>query len=169
MNAVRMRAGGPADLDAACEVWLRASLAQNDDRLMPSSEQERVRAGMNRPDAFCVIAEAEGVMVGMGMGMDQRTEDGAFVVVPGGCYIWVVFVVPEWWGRGVGGQILDSVLAEARARGYQRVQLWAQVANARARRLYERRGFRASGREKEHGYWGLLMHMTRALDAQSNR
>lgn len=44
-------------------------------------------------------------------------------------------------GRGVGSALLDQSVAWARERGSDRLTLSALVTNARARALYERRGF----------------------------
>lgn len=51
-------------------------------------------------------------------------------------------VLPAFRGLGVGGLLLDELLAMAAETGLRRVVLHAQ---ARATRFYERRGFVASG------------------------
>jgi RimJ/RimL family protein N-acetyltransferase len=58
----------------------------------------------------------------------------------------LLFVVPERWGEGIGGVILDAVLAEARRRNYSRIHLWTDEDNERSRRLYRSRGFSPTGR-----------------------
>jgi len=49
-----------------------------------------------------------------------------------------LFVHPERQGQGIGPRLLDKALEDGRAR-----QLWTFQHNARARRFYEARGFRA--------------------------
>ncbi len=44
-------------------------------------------------------------------------------------------------GQGVGTLLLEAIVAEGRARGYNAVRLDVVDTNARARALYERRGF----------------------------
>lgn len=44
-------------------------------------------------------------------------------------------------GQGVGTLLLEAIVAEGRARGYSAVRLDVVDTNARARALYERRGF----------------------------
>ena len=44
-------------------------------------------------------------------------------------------------GRGVGSALLDACVEWARSRGSDRLTLSALVTNARARALYERKGF----------------------------
>ena len=51
-----------------------------------------------------------------------RGEDGAGPVIPGGCFLNLLFVVPERWGEGIGGVILDAVLGEARRRRYTAIR-----------------------------------------------
>jgi ribosomal protein S18 acetylase RimI-like enzyme len=53
-------------------------------------------------------------------------------------------VVPEARGRGIGGALLDALLALAREQGYQAVSLSVDRENP-ARRLYERKGFHDAG------------------------
>ena len=52
-----------------------------------------------------------------------------------------IFVRPEARGRGAGGALLDAVCAEAERRGLRGVRLDVIDDNARARALYERKGF----------------------------
>jgi ribosomal protein S18 acetylase RimI-like enzyme len=44
-------------------------------------------------------------------------------------------------GQGVGTLLLEAIVAEGRARGYNAVRLDVVDTNARAKALYERRGF----------------------------
>jgi GNAT superfamily N-acetyltransferase len=74
----------------------------------------------------------------------------------------MVFVAPDRWGGGLGGRLVDALLEEVRARGYERAQLWTQTDNARARRLYQRRGFRPSGSEKDE-FEERIVHYQRDL------
>lgn len=55
-----------------------------------------------------------------------------------------VAVAPRVAGRGVGRQLLDALLSEARRRGCTRVFLEVRADNAPARRLYDRLGFEAT-------------------------
>jgi GNAT superfamily N-acetyltransferase len=75
-----------------------------------------------------------------------RGGDGSRPVIPGGCFLGYLFVVPERWGEGIGGLILDAVLAEAKRRRYSRIHLWTHEDNERSHRLYRSRGFSPTGR-----------------------
>jgi ribosomal protein S18 acetylase RimI-like enzyme len=75
-----------------------------------------------------------------------------------------VYVAPDRWGLGIGRALVDAVLVEARARGYDHAQLWTQTDNVRARRLYIGCGFVPSGREKLDDDLGdRILHLERAL------
>ena len=68
-------------------------------------------------------------------------------VIPGLAHLWQLFVLPEWWGRGVAPVLHDAAIAEMRSRGYRRTRLFTPALHARARRFYERRGWTATDAE----------------------
>jgi GNAT superfamily N-acetyltransferase len=83
-------------------------------------------------------------------------DSGPGTVTPGGLFLGLLFVVPERWGEGIGGAILDAVLAEAKRRHYSRVHLWTHEDNERSHRLYRSRGFSPTGRTADgEGEWTL--------------
>jgi GNAT superfamily N-acetyltransferase len=101
----------------------------------------------------------------MASATDAREDDGAGPVIPGVCHVSHVFVLPGYWGRGVGGMLVDTVLADARRLGYARIQLWTFEAYERAERLYSGRGFRHTGRTMVHEHGELIGQWTRELEA----
>ena len=56
-----------------------------------------------------------------------------------------LYVLPEWWSRGVGRALHDEVLERLRADGCARCHLWVLEHNDRARRFYERLGWVENG------------------------
>lgn len=161
--AVIVRAGGPADHDAAVAVWLTANTARRGGEPVAAQHELRVRGYADKPDAFLVVADDAGEVTGMALAMQACADDGAGPPVSGLCHIAMVFVAPDRWGEGVGGQLVDAVLAEARDRGYDRAQLWTHVDNGRGQRLYDGRGFRRSGREKDDDLGERVVHYERQL------
>lgn len=75
--------------------------------------------------------------------------------------VYALYVRPGTWGRGVGGVLLDSALTQLTSSGRERSILWTLRSNARARRFYERRGWRLDGREKEEKRPGVVLHEVR--------
>lgn len=151
------------DAESALDVWRRATLARRGGEPIAPDAERRTRASLGKPDAFGVVADDQGTIVGVGLGMQGRDDDGAGPPLPGLCHIAMVFVAPERWGAGIGRRIVAALVEAARARGYDRAQLWTQSDNARAHRLYERHGFRTSGRRKMDENGDLIVHYERAL------
>jgi GNAT superfamily N-acetyltransferase len=60
-------------------------------------------------------------------------------------YLWQLFVRPAWWGTGLAAMLHDAFVAEACARGYREGVLQTPAPHARARRFYERHGWRPAG------------------------
>jgi GNAT superfamily N-acetyltransferase len=64
--------------------------------------------------------------------------------IAGLAHLWQLFVLPDWWGRGVAQLLHDAAIAEMRAQGYESARLFTPAQHARARRFYERRGWTAA-------------------------
>jgi RimJ/RimL family protein N-acetyltransferase len=144
--------GDAADVDAAVSVYERSSLARHQG-VWPNraARVERVGAHLRDPASWFLLATEGPAVVGMASAEPQRAQDGAGPVIPGGCFLGYLFVVPERWGEGIGGVILDAVLAEAKRRHYSRIHLWTHEDNERSHRLYRSRGFSPTGRIMEGG------------------
>jgi GNAT superfamily N-acetyltransferase len=56
-----------------------------------------------------------------------------------------LYVVPTAWGTGVADALHDDAVEALRAGGVSTGRLWVLEHNARARRFYERHGWRADG------------------------
>ena len=80
-----------------------------------------------------------------GMLVWQRTDDGAEIVA--------IHSLPESWGTGLGSAMLEAVLDQI---GGGKVFLWAFRENKRARRFYEKHGFRWDGSERVSEFDGAV-------------
>jgi GNAT superfamily N-acetyltransferase len=56
-----------------------------------------------------------------------------------------LYVVPEQWGTGLAVDLHDRALELVRELESERCHLWVLEANTRARRFYERHGWRENG------------------------
>jgi putative acetyltransferase len=56
-----------------------------------------------------------------------------------------LYIVPDCWGTGLGGELHDRALEVVRELGSELCHLWVLEDNVRARRFYERRGWRENG------------------------
>ena len=91
-----IRHGEPADVEPAVAVWLAASAARRGG-LRPRPEQEaRARGHVGNPGAFLLVAEDAGEVVGMVLGEQALSDDGAGPPVEGLCHVSMVFVAPDY-------------------------------------------------------------------------
>jgi ribosomal protein S18 acetylase RimI-like enzyme len=162
-NAI-VRPGGPEDSEAAVQVWRLSNSARRAGRPNPPGHEERVRGSTRKPDAILFVADDQGAIVGMALAMQGLADDGAGPPIPGLCFLSMVFVLPDHWGRGIGVNLVRAILSGAHARGYDRVQLWTHADNRRAQRLYERLGFLRAGREKDDDTGARIVLYERAVE-----
>ena len=80
-----------------------------------------------------------------GMLVWQRVQASAEIVA--------IHSLPESWGTGLGHAMLEEALAQI---GECAVFLWAFKENKRARRFYEKHGFRWDGTERVSEFDGAL-------------
>lgn len=59
-----------------------------------------------------------------------------------------IYLLPEYYGKGFGGALLDASVDALRAIGFEKVYLWVLKENIRARSFYQKQGFALSGEEK---------------------
>jgi tRNA dimethylallyltransferase len=59
-----------------------------------------------------------------------------------------LYVVPEEWGTGVAARLHDEAMRSLAEAGATQARLWVLEGNRRARRFYERRGWRLDGSER---------------------
>ena len=80
-----------------------------------------------------------------GMLVWQKVQDSVEIVA--------IHSLPESWGTGLGHAMLEEALNQI---GNQPVFLWAFKENKRARRFYEKHGFRGDGTERVSEFDGAL-------------
>jgi ribosomal protein S18 acetylase RimI-like enzyme len=129
---------GATQEEAALRVWHRANAARG---LPPTREREaRVRDKVREVDALLLAATDDSLVVGMLLLEPGRAGPDS----PYG-HVSMVFVDPERWGRGIGGELLDAATALARERDWLALSLWTRTSNEQAQRLYAKHGFRDTG------------------------
>jgi GNAT superfamily N-acetyltransferase len=62
--------------------------------------------------------------------------------------IWGIYLLPEFWRKGIGTIMLNWGIDELISWGYTRITLWVLEKNLAARNFYEKNGFTRDGREK---------------------
>jgi ribosomal protein S18 acetylase RimI-like enzyme len=127
-------------------VWRSANVARG---LAPGVPRiSRVEEKLADQDALLVVVCDDGRLVGMALAEPFREHDGAGQVVNGVGHVSMLFVDPDRWGQGIGSRLVESLHVEMVAASWTEVSLWTRASNERARHLYERRGYRATGDAK---------------------
>ena len=93
------------------------------------------REFLDDPRHHMVVAIEDGIVVGMGSAVDYIHPDK-----PRQLWINEMGVAPSHHRRGIGRQILDTLLAHGRALGCTEAWLGTELDNSAARRLYESAG-----------------------------
>lgn len=52
-----------------------------------------------------------------------------------------LYLLPDYFGKGYGGELLNSCISDLKSKGYTKVILWVLKENKRARSFYEKYGF----------------------------
>jgi GNAT superfamily N-acetyltransferase len=125
------------------------------DALSPTADAERRRARFAQGDGSVVnlVASLGDEVVGWAAhgpyrDGEVRTEDAE---------LYAIYLDPQHLGTGVGRALMQEALRQCAARGHDRVYLWVVRGNARARRFYERAGFRADGTEEPYEVEGVAV------------
>lgn len=72
-----------------------------------------------------------------------------------------IYVDPADVGRGIGRLLMDAARARLRRVGLTNAALWVLEGNARARRFYERDGWRRDGTQRTSTYGGVPLDEVR--------
>ncbi|MFI6505598.1 GNAT family N-acetyltransferase [Nonomuraea typhae] len=131
----------PADTARLREVRLRA-LADSPDAFGSTYEREAAFPAekwvqrLANPDGVFFVAVSGGEIHGMVYGLAER---------PGHVHLLSMWVAPEARGARLGSRLVDEVIAWARARNAEEIELWAVDENTAARALYAGKGFVPTG------------------------
>jgi ribosomal protein S18 acetylase RimI-like enzyme len=106
----------------------------------PVKQAQALAQILSRTEARVWVAREGDEVVGM------VNAQAVISTAEGGPALWLEdFVVrPAFRKRGIGTQLLQHVICEAKARGYRRITLLADGDNYRAQALYLRHGFQPS-------------------------
>jgi GNAT superfamily N-acetyltransferase len=77
-----------------------------------------------------------------------KDDEAVGVVSIGNGVLQTLYVMPEYWGRGIGGALHDLALVRLRETDVPEARLWTLEDNRRARAFYEKRGWSLTGRTR---------------------
>lgn len=164
MTGPRVREMTLSDCDRVAEIrvrgWqhaYRGMIPQSYlDGLSVAQDAERHRTRLARADGRAVnlVAEdARGEVVGWSCHGPYREGE----VLTDDAELYAVYVHPDHLGQGAGRALLAESLTHCAAAGHGRLLLWVLKENVRARRFYERAGFRADGTEEPFDVEGVAV------------
>jgi putative acetyltransferase len=138
IRSIEIRPAHTDDAEALAGIQRAASLAAfahifpPDLYPFPTDEvRERWREAVADPGARVLVADEGGAPVGLA-GVRADWLDG-------------LYVLPDRWGSGVARSLHDPALSLVEGLGSSTCRLWVLEHNARARRFYERLGWRENG------------------------
>ncbi len=142
----------------AWQVGYRGLISQDHLDALRAEDRAR-RYGFERMDLagpFTQVAADGGTVCGHVTTGLSRDADLA-----GAGEIWALYVDPLRWGQGVGRRLLTAGCAQLARQGCGKAGLWVLSGNVRARRFYERAGWRFNGTERTDAIGADLVHEVR--------
>ncbi|MFI6403796.1 GNAT family N-acetyltransferase [Streptomyces sp. NPDC050548] len=125
------------------------------DALSAKDDAERRRARFAQHDSSVVNLVAQRGEEIIGWAAVGPYRDGE--VRTGEAELYAIYLDPHHLNTGTGRALMQEALRRCAALGHDRVYLWVVRGNARARRFYERAGFRADGAEEPYEVDGVLV------------
>jgi GNAT superfamily N-acetyltransferase len=153
MRHIDVRLGDLGDVDDAASVYERSNLARRQGnwpsrpgRVAQVTASLHDGARHDTPSWFLIGREGTEA-VAMALVHPFRADGGSSDVIVGAWFLSLISVLPERWGTGISGMLLDAAIDEAKRRGGHRILLWThEPQNERAHRLYCSRRFAPTGR-----------------------
>lgn len=163
ISIVAIRRARPGDAKAIAHVhvrtWQTAYRDQLPDDLLDSislqARKESWQGVIDRlPDSRhrVWVAELEGDLVGFVSTGPTRDEDSDPSTTG---EVYAIYVLPSFWGQGIGRTLMHSALEEMRSQGFRDITLWVLKTNARTRRFYETAGWRTDGSMRDEMIGGV--------------
>jgi GNAT superfamily N-acetyltransferase len=162
---VTVRAATPDDAHAIAEVHVRTWReayrqvfpAEVLDSLSVDQRADFWRERLEAGDAIWVAGEAEHVAGFAAAGPSRTEEDVA--------ELYAIYALPEAWGGGAAHELMQAAIGWFLQEEYTTAMLWVLTDNPRARRFYEREGWRTDGETRVEVLRGVeveeaLYHLT---------
>ena len=108
-------------------------------------EAERIREGLARPDAWCLLAVRGEEPAGHVAFVAARRREEPRELIEGLAHLWMLFVRRPWWGTGLADRLHGLAVEEAARHGYGEMRLHTPAGQGRARAFYERAGWSTDG------------------------
>lgn len=137
---------------------VRPMLASDIDAVLALEQASQEAAHWRREEYLACIEHAgDSAVQRIGLVAEWNESFAGFAIVrcltaPGGdeAELESMAVCPAMRRQGIGGILLAAIIAAAKERGVQRLDLEVRASNAAAMRLYGRAGFKESGRRRAY-------------------
>jgi GNAT superfamily N-acetyltransferase len=106
--------------------------------------RDELAALLPREDFWCLLAEVDGEPAGHVAFLPAEASRWS-ISEPGVAHLLQLFLRPAFHGTGLAAELLERALEEMRSRGFTVARLFTPAGYERARRFYEREGWRAAG------------------------
>jgi GNAT superfamily N-acetyltransferase len=150
---VTVRAARPEDAHGIAGVHVRtwqaayrhAFPAEVLDRLSVAGRKATWRERLDAVTSIWVAVEGEAIIGFAAAGPSRTQEDIA--------ELYAIYVLPDHWGSGAAHELMAAAIGWFREERFTTAILWVLADNPRARRFYEREGWRLDGARTEvvHG------------------
>jgi ribosomal protein S18 acetylase RimI-like enzyme len=148
---IRWRMAAPGDAAALSDIGARSFVetfghlysAENLAAFLVNHSEANWRDELSNPDFRVRVGEVDGAPVAYAkLGPHQLPAEAGGPAIE----LKQFYVLRPWQGGAAARELMDWVMAEARARGASEIFLSVYIENGRARRFYERYGFEYVGR-----------------------
>jgi L-amino acid N-acyltransferase len=159
-----IRAATPRDNAAIAAIWNRAvrETTATSDTEPRGAAAQRAWLARHTDDYPAIVAVDGDEVVAFGALAPYRPKPSYAHTVENS-----VYVREGWRGKGLGGLVLDRLVALAQARGHRSVIARITASNEASLLLHERRGFVRVGHERrvafKHGIWLDVVTLQRIL------
>jgi GNAT superfamily N-acetyltransferase len=127
------------------------------DALRP--EDRAARYVFENPDSskpWTIVAEDNGSITGFATTAPARDADAE------GCgELFALYVDPDYWGCGIGVELIKAARGRLIELGFQQAFLWVMKGNERAERFYTIDGWQPDGHERSEVMWGVAVNERR--------
>lgn len=111
----------------------------------PIGDLDAIRERLSLPEVFAAVAEEGSELYGVVAFRPLLAQRQWGEPVRGVAYLWLLFVHPDRWRRGIALSLHDLAVRTMRARGFRRAELRTPSGAEQARALYERCGWAPTG------------------------
>ncbi len=119
---------------------------------------ERILGEAGWPRAGTFVTEYGGNVVGFASICPARDDDEQPASAG---ELAAIYLLPGAWGKGLGRELMVSVLSALSDAGFDEATLWVLDTNSRARRFYEAVGWHADGAVKHDATRGFVLNEVR--------